>query len=458
MKKRILSTALLTAVAIFTATGFAACGKAGEDKKTHIHKWSVWSVTEANKPTDAATGKATRTCGGQDCDAPSSDREYILPKLTDSVYAKTDDTATCASAGTVTYTYDKNGVSVQFAAATPVNADAHGYGGYIYTDGTGHYKVCGNDASHRTQTEAHNTDGADGACSACGYKYTPVTGSAESPFTLVTDQPLTAADEAYFTLAITGEGKYTVAISDPVSAPVTVDEINGGTMQPTGSTLTVYGAVVEIDNAYYVFGGDGLLYRANDGNNRNNPANVKYGGAISNAYAATSTAVLLELTAGTHTLHLIKNPGGADWLSSMSAGCTLTVSEKPESSDPVIDVQGSGTEADPYIVKTGTNGNATTADTYLDGEWGAYLHFYKYTATQAGTLTFAYTAGTETLILISAVSYEQAILAPNDKGVVHKNFVASYDVTVAANDVVYVLSGLGTQYGAYSFEVSFTAA
>ena len=174
MKKFLLTGLCLLSTAACLA-GMTACAdkpdnKDDTDNTAHSHSWSGWTVTEENKPTDTEAGKATRTCSNENCDATQADKEYALPNLTSEDYSKTNDTATCSAAGSVTYTYNKDGVNVTFDTATPVNPEAHNYGAYTYTDGTGHYKVCANNSAHKTVTEEHDTQGADGACSECGYK------------------------------------------------------------------------------------------------------------------------------------------------------------------------------------------------------------------------------------------------------------------------------------------------
>ncbi len=150
----------------------SVCGyKATSNEPTeHTHVWSEWEVSV--QPTETAEGKATRTCSGTGtCDVTDNTQTYTLPVLTDSGYTKTAETAaTCTAEGSVTYSYNKDGVEVSFTASTPLDASAHDYGAYTYTDGTGHYKVCSYNPAHKTATEPHDTDGADGACSVCGYK------------------------------------------------------------------------------------------------------------------------------------------------------------------------------------------------------------------------------------------------------------------------------------------------
>lgn len=177
MKKKLL---LFAVAACFGSLGIAACttdgpqGGGSQDGEPHKHSWSSWTVAENEKPSATAEGKATRACSGAgECDATEADTQIILPVLDSADYTKSADSATCSAAGSITYTYNKNGVSVGFEVATEINANAHNYGGYEYTDGTGHYKVCGYNASHKTEKEAHNADGNDGECSVCGYKAPP---------------------------------------------------------------------------------------------------------------------------------------------------------------------------------------------------------------------------------------------------------------------------------------------
>lgn len=95
-----------------------ACSKCGYTAPAHKHDWSEWTITDENKPTEETTGKATRTCNNADCDAEVSDKECVLPALTSNDYSLTNNTATCEEAGTATYTYNENGVTVSFTAAT----------------------------------------------------------------------------------------------------------------------------------------------------------------------------------------------------------------------------------------------------------------------------------------------------------------------------------------------------
>lgn len=172
MKKKWLISAFAATACLAGTLGITACATDGpQGGGAHKHSWSEWTVAENEKPSATAEGKATRTCSGAgECDATAEDNQIILPALDSEDYSKSADSATCTAAGAITYTYNKNGVSVGFDIATAVNANAHKYGGYTYTDGTGHFKVCEYNQSHKTATEPHNTDGTGGACSDCGYK------------------------------------------------------------------------------------------------------------------------------------------------------------------------------------------------------------------------------------------------------------------------------------------------
>lgn len=183
MKKKLLTALLVSSACVAGVFGIAACSDAPAE---HTHKWSGWSVTDADKPTQESSGKATRTCTGSgDCDATAEDNEFVIPALTSTDYSKSADSATCSDTGKITYTYNKDGKNVSFDIDTPVNANAHSYGDYVKTDPDGHYKVCANNADHKTAAEEHDTQGEDGACSVCGYK--PVHNHAWNPWT-VTDE------------------------------------------------------------------------------------------------------------------------------------------------------------------------------------------------------------------------------------------------------------------------------
>ncbi|MDE6690898.1 MAG: hypothetical protein K2K04_02915 [Clostridia bacterium] len=135
--KKALLAALACSAALAGAFGLAACtpGESGGESG-HNHTWGNWTV--ATTPDSTTQGKATRTCSGKgECDAKATDKEATLPVLSPTDYTITNDTATCQAAGTATYTYNKNGVSVSFTAATPVNPEKH-------TDTCGH----GSSATH----------------------------------------------------------------------------------------------------------------------------------------------------------------------------------------------------------------------------------------------------------------------------------------------------------------------
>ena len=174
MRKPRLVSLLAAAVCAAGIFGAAACNtEKPSTPDQHNHSWGAWTV--ASVPTQTEHGKASRTCSGSgECDATAADKEYTLPVLTSTDYSATEDNATCTTAGTVTYTYNKNGVNVNFEVATPVNATAHNYGSFTYKDGAGHYRICSHNPVHTTTVEDHDTDGDNGACSVCGYKATPI--------------------------------------------------------------------------------------------------------------------------------------------------------------------------------------------------------------------------------------------------------------------------------------------
>ncbi|MDE6849870.1 MAG: hypothetical protein K2J54_00950, partial [Clostridia bacterium] len=170
-KKALLAALACSAVLATGAFGLAACNKGGgNDGEKHEHSWGSWTVTDANKPTGTAKGKATRTCSGTgECDAAATEKEYELPVLTSTDYSKGADNATCSATGSVQYTYNKDDVNVSFSVSTPVNSDAHKYGDYVEDGAEGHYQVCEHNSAHKTATQAHDTNGTNGACSLCGY-------------------------------------------------------------------------------------------------------------------------------------------------------------------------------------------------------------------------------------------------------------------------------------------------
>lgn len=172
MKKKWLLAILATSACVAGTLGLTACSETEPEQAGHAHVWGNWTVS--SQPSDEATGKATRTCSGKgDCDATAEDKEYTLPVLNETDYAKGTDSATCSAGGSVEYTYDKDGVSVSFTVTTA--ATGHNYGTtYTYEDETGHWQVCANNEAHTTDKKEHDTEGADGACSVCGYKHAHV--------------------------------------------------------------------------------------------------------------------------------------------------------------------------------------------------------------------------------------------------------------------------------------------
>lgn len=167
--KKALLAAIACSAVLAGSFGLAACGNKDDDGDTaHSHSWNEWTV--AIQPTKTGKGKATRTCNNPNCDATAADKEYNdLPLLSSSDYEKGADTATCTTAGTQHYKYNKNGVQVEFDVATPVKADAHSYaeGVYVDIDPDGHYQVCEHNEAHTSEKVAHTP--TDGVCTVCGY-------------------------------------------------------------------------------------------------------------------------------------------------------------------------------------------------------------------------------------------------------------------------------------------------
>lgn len=167
MKKSKKALLFLTVclVALVVAVSLAAC-----NNNQHTHTWGNWTVTEENKPTAEATGKATRVCSGEgECDASATDKEYVLPALTSEDYQTAVTTpATCSAQGVTTYIYNKNGVNVSFGVATPIDPAAHKYN-YVDLGAQGHKGICEYNADHTTEVAEHDTDGEGGSCSVCGH-------------------------------------------------------------------------------------------------------------------------------------------------------------------------------------------------------------------------------------------------------------------------------------------------
>lgn len=167
MKKSKKALLFLTVclVALVVAVSLVAC-----NNNQHAHTWGNWTVTEENKPTAEATGKATRVCSGEgECDASATDKEYVLPALTSEDYQTAVTTpATCSAQGVTTYIYNKNGVNVSFGVATPIDPAAHKYN-YVDLGAQGHKGICEYNADHTTEVAEHDTDGDGGSCSVCGH-------------------------------------------------------------------------------------------------------------------------------------------------------------------------------------------------------------------------------------------------------------------------------------------------
>lgn len=133
-KKTVLAAFAFTLALVGGGVGLAACDSSDGDS-THAHVWSNWTVEADNAPTSQSGGKATRDCSGEGtCDAKDLDKEYALPALGDSSYIISDDTAQVGVAGTGKYTYNKNGIKVEFTAATPAKAHVHEGGEWTVAD------------------------------------------------------------------------------------------------------------------------------------------------------------------------------------------------------------------------------------------------------------------------------------------------------------------------------------
>lgn len=92
------------------------------------HNWNPWTVEAANKPTETEGGKATRTCKYDGCTAGTELTEYALPALDSDDYTVGEDSAKPGVPGEVTYTYDKNSVTVEITVATPALPHEHVWG------------------------------------------------------------------------------------------------------------------------------------------------------------------------------------------------------------------------------------------------------------------------------------------------------------------------------------------
>lgn len=205
---------IMSAIACISAAVLVCAACATEEvPHGHSHTWSAWSVSDTDKPTDKAAGKAKRTCSGEgDCDASASEREYGLPMLTSADYVVTDNTATCTAVGTAKYTYQKNGINVSFTAATPIEPEAHEWGKYMSDGPEGHYRVCARDKNHVSSKEPHDAAETDNTCSKCGYSGVVATEmSSETGETTVTVDGgktlkinFTAQNEGYYLFTYTG--------------------------------------------------------------------------------------------------------------------------------------------------------------------------------------------------------------------------------------------------------------
>lgn len=167
------------------------------------HSWSEWTVTA---PTTSKTGTATRTCSGKDCDASDDLKTVTLPKLSDTGYTKTDDTATCGAAGVIRYTYTFNDEPISFDVATKATGN-HTVDNWTTTkeptcgaNGTksGHCSVCDNDVTGTIPaTGKHTPTGQYDSCSVCGaqpqkFDYTVAGNSATLNFTVKAGEWCTA--------------------------------------------------------------------------------------------------------------------------------------------------------------------------------------------------------------------------------------------------------------------------
>ena len=122
MKKKGAFLAILLAGAMSLGVAGATGCKKNDVHTESEHVYSgEWIVSEANKPTASATGRATRSCTAND----GGEQSILLPALTDSGYTITNDTATETATGTGTYTITIDGEVISFTAATPKKGAAH---------------------------------------------------------------------------------------------------------------------------------------------------------------------------------------------------------------------------------------------------------------------------------------------------------------------------------------------
>ncbi len=180
--KKALLAALACSAALAGAIGLAACNGDGGSGGGHSHDWGDWTV--AQNPSKDGTGLATRTCGKSGCDAKSEDKEHVLPVLSEETYGTpvTKTAADCATDGVLTYTYNntEKGVNVSFDVNVGKDANVHDYV-YANEGPTGHTGVCSHNEEHTLAKTAHDTDGVNGGCAACGVEKLIVTQAENQP-------------------------------------------------------------------------------------------------------------------------------------------------------------------------------------------------------------------------------------------------------------------------------------
>lgn len=133
------------------------------------HGYGAWTV--GTQPTATDGGTAKRVCTAAGCGAEDEDK-LDLPALESGEYTVTDSTATCTAAGTATYTYSKNGVTVVFTA--PSSAGHKYVADYVW-DGADNLtvkltcSVCDMQEIDLTDI-AYETDTRAADCTAGGYE------------------------------------------------------------------------------------------------------------------------------------------------------------------------------------------------------------------------------------------------------------------------------------------------
>ncbi len=117
---------LILAVLVF-ALAFTACGD-----DDHTHSFGEWTVADADKPASDKAGVAKKVC---EC---GETETLTIPKLTDSGYTITNNTAAVGVTGTGTYTITISGNTVSFTAPTPALPEppphVHSYGSWTVAD------------------------------------------------------------------------------------------------------------------------------------------------------------------------------------------------------------------------------------------------------------------------------------------------------------------------------------